>query len=233
MSQEWSVKRQRRKRQSIGSSWHKSERYPRVDNTTQEDTAGVTPGVPFTVATSDYSSQTLDEDNVDGQHRRPSTSSETSQALPSDEKSSKPPSQTTKSEGEDNDEEDFGEEGDDERSEGGCGVSNTLPEDPPATPTSLQIDTTPSGTPTARTGVVTRSGANTVSNYGRKARPAFRADMSRTAVSCWLRAAGFGSLRSKFAKFTGADMLRLSRRDLVLMCGTVEGIRLSNALLQK
>ncbi|VUZ50735.1 unnamed protein product [Hymenolepis diminuta] len=207
MSQEWSVKRQRRKRQSISSSWHKT--------------------------TSDYSSQTLDEDNVDGQHRRPSTSSETSQALPSDEKSSKPPSQTTKSEGEDNDEEDFGEEGDDERSEGGCGVPNTLPEDSPATPTSLQIDATPSGTPTARTGVVPRSGANTVSNYGRKARPAFRADMSRTAVSCWLRAAGFGSLRSKFAKFTGADMLRLSRRDLVLMCGTVEGIRLSNALLQK
>ncbi|VDO08787.1 unnamed protein product [Rodentolepis nana] len=233
LSQEWSVKRQRRKRQSIGSSWHDSEHYAHVDNVTQETPSAVTPCVPVMVTTSDYSSQTLDEDNIDGQPRRPSTSSETSQALPSDEKSSKPPSQTTKSEGEDNEEEDFGEEGDDERSEGGCGIPNTLQENTPATPTSLEVHTTPSGTPTGKTGVVPRSGACTMNNYGRKARPAFRADMSRTAVSCWLRVAGFGSLRSKFAKFTGADMLRLSRRDLVLMCGTMEGIRLSNALLQK
>ncbi|KAM7536939.1 hypothetical protein Aperf_G00000075639 [Anoplocephala perfoliata] len=233
MSQEWSVKRQRRKRQSIGSGWHKSQRCPRVDT---ED--GANPCTPFTLVTSDYSSQTLDEDNntaVGGQHRRVSTSSETSQALPSDEKSSKPPSQTTKSEGEEAEdevaEEDVGEEGDDERSEGGCATVNQPPSTAPATPTARHVEIGSTGTPKmgARTG--TRS--NTFMTSGRKTRPVFRADMSRKAVSCWLRAAGFGSLRSKFAKFTGADMLRLNRRDLVLLCGTVEGIRLSNALLQK
>lgn len=190
------------------------------------------------LATSDYSSQTLDEDNdtaVDDQHRRASTSSETSQALPSDEKFSKPPSQTTKSEGEEAEdevaEEDVGEEGDDERSEGGCGAANPPPSTAPATPTATHVGTSSTGTPKMGTRTGTRSTTSMTS--GRKARPAFRADMSRKAVSCWLRAAGFGSLRSKFAKFTGADMLRLNRRDLVLLCGTVEGIRLSNALLQK
>lgn len=242
------MKRQRRKRQSVGHAWYKGEAYPQVETTTTTGTEGtITPSAPPHLATvstaamtagptSDYSSQTLDEDNLDGQARRPSTSSETSQALPSDEKSSKPPSQTTKSEGEEDneEEEDFGEEGDDERSEGGAPNPLTS-EDPSATPTSLHIDTTPLGTPTVKSGVAPRSGHTSMStgNSGRKARSTFRADMSRTAVSCWLRASGFGSLRSKFAKFTGADMLRLSRKDLVLMCGTAEGIRLSNALLQK
>ncbi|VDL96070.1 unnamed protein product [Schistocephalus solidus] len=66
----------------------------------------------------------------------------------------------------------------------------------------------------------------------RKARP-FKPDMNRAAVANWLRSSGFGNLRSKFGRFSGADMLRLNRRDFIQICGTQEGIRLSNAILQK
>ncbi|BHF64938.1 hypothetical protein SprV_0200794600 [Sparganum proliferum] len=66
----------------------------------------------------------------------------------------------------------------------------------------------------------------------RKVRP-FKPDMNRAAVANWLRSSGFGNLRSKFGRFSGADMLRLNRRDFIQICGTQEGIRLSNAILQK
>ncbi|KAL7064121.1 hypothetical protein AAHC03_05143 [Spirometra sp. Aus1] len=66
----------------------------------------------------------------------------------------------------------------------------------------------------------------------RRVRP-FKPDMNRAAVANWLRSSGFGNLRSKFGRFSGADMLRLNRRDFIQICGTQEGIRLSNAILQK
>ncbi|VDD77432.1 unnamed protein product [Mesocestoides corti] len=205
---------------------------------------------PVPLVTSDYSSQAPGNESGNGLLRRPSTSSEASQLIPSD-KSSLPPSQT-KSEDEEEEgvaEEDAGDEGDDE-GEGGATVVV-------ASPPTHSIPST-----WARS-----SGRSSVGNT-RRVR-AFRADMSRTAVGSWLRASGFGSLRSKFAKFSGvcfrqhiirlffvilslaapqpicqalckspdnpfgADMLRLGRRDLVLLCGAVEGIRLSNAIMQK
>ncbi|KAL5968784.1 Transcription factor CP2 [Taenia solium] len=181
VSLEFSVKRLRRKRQSMMGLRHM--RFSCATQVGQRQP--VIPCVPFT--TSDYSSHTLDDDNETavGQ-RRPSTSSETSQPIPSDK-----PSFT-------------------------------------AAPT---IVTTTAVAVMSSVGLRTPRASIVAS--GRRVRASFRADMSRAAVSNWLRASGFGSLRSKFAKFTGADMLRLNRRDLVLLCGTVEGIRLSNAILQK
>lgn len=38
------------------------------------------------------------------------------------------------------------------------------------------------------------------------------------------------SLRSSFTFFAGADLLRLSREDLIQICGLADGIRLDNAL---
>ncbi|VDK35228.1 unnamed protein product [Taenia asiatica] len=240
VSLEFSVKRLRRKRQSMMSLRH-MQRFSCANQVGQGQP--VIPCVPFT--TSDYSSHTLDDDNETavGQ-RRPSTSSETSQPIPSD-KSSKPPSQT-KSEAEVEEdeeeeeeavagvvgEEDLGEDGDDE-SEGGTANSRS----PLMSSSGPSFTTAPTVVTTTAVAVMPSVGLRTsrtsIVASGRRVRASFRADMSRAAVSNWLRASGFGSLRSKFAKFTGADMLRLNRRDLVLLCGTVEGIRLSNAILQK
>ncbi|VDM33940.1 unnamed protein product [Hydatigera taeniaeformis] len=240
VSLEWSVKRLRRKRQSMMGLRH-MQRFSCATQAGQGQT--VIPCAPFT--TSDYSCHTLDDDNETavGQ-RRPSTSSEASQPIPSD-KSSKPPSQTkSEAEAEEDEEEedeavvvvageeDVGEDGDDE-SEGGTANSRS-----PPTPPSKSSFTAPSTIVTtadvsATPSMVLRTQRASAVASTRRVRASFRADMSRAAVSNWLRSCGFGSLRSKFAKFTGADMLRLNRRDLVLLCGTVEGIRLSNAILQK
>ena len=46
----------------------------------------------------------------------------------------------------------------------------------------------------------------------------------------WLAAHYFSSYLSLFASYNGADLLRLSRRDLVELCGPADGIRLFNAL---
>lgn len=239
VSLEWSVKRLRRKRQSMMNLRH-TQRFSCATPARQRQT--MIPCVPFT--TSDYSSYTLDDDNETAvAQRRPSTSSETSQPIPSD-KSSKPPSQTkSEAEAEEDEEEeeeavvvvageeDVGEDGDDE-SEGGTANSHS----PPVLPSELS-SSVPAIVTTAAAAITPSMGLRTprtsVMSSTRRVRASFRADMSRAAVSNWLRASGFGSLRSKFAKFTGADMLRLNRRDLVLLCGTVEGIRLSNAILQK
>ena len=46
----------------------------------------------------------------------------------------------------------------------------------------------------------------------------------------WLSKNRFGQFVSLFANYTGQDLLRLSRRDLVELCGAPDGIRLYNAL---
>lgn len=47
---------------------------------------------------------------------------------------------------------------------------------------------------------------------------------------CWLTSHHFSAYLSIFASYSGADLLRLSRRDLVELCGPGDGIRLFNAL---
>lgn len=46
----------------------------------------------------------------------------------------------------------------------------------------------------------------------------------------WLASHHFSAYLSIFASYSGADLLRLSRRDLVELCGPADGIRLFNAL---
>uniref|UniRef100_A0A8D0BHM6 Grh/CP2 DB domain-containing protein n=1 Tax=Salvator merianae TaxID=96440 RepID=A0A8D0BHM6_SALMN len=46
----------------------------------------------------------------------------------------------------------------------------------------------------------------------------------------WLHKNRFSNYSRIFASYTGADLLKLSRTDLVQICGTADGIRLSNAL---
>lgn len=52
-------------------------------------------------------------------------------------------------------------------------------------------------------------------------------------MSTWLRAGRFGAFESTFASFSASDILRLSRDDLIQICGLVDGIRLFNALHSK
>ncbi len=46
----------------------------------------------------------------------------------------------------------------------------------------------------------------------------------------WLTTNRFGQFLSLFANYTCQDLLRLSRRDLLDLCGPADGIRLYNAL---
>uniref|UniRef100_G1KU12 Upstream-binding protein 1 n=1 Tax=Anolis carolinensis TaxID=28377 RepID=G1KU12_ANOCA len=46
----------------------------------------------------------------------------------------------------------------------------------------------------------------------------------------WLHKNRFSNYCRVFTSYTGADLLKLSRTDLVQICGTADGIRLSNAL---
>nr|XP_025041969.1 upstream-binding protein 1 [Pelodiscus sinensis] len=46
----------------------------------------------------------------------------------------------------------------------------------------------------------------------------------------WLHRNRFSSYSRMLANFTGADLLKLSRSDLIQICGAADGIRLSNAL---
>uniref|UniRef100_A0A8U8BP33 Uncharacterized protein n=1 Tax=Geospiza parvula TaxID=87175 RepID=A0A8U8BP33_GEOPR len=46
----------------------------------------------------------------------------------------------------------------------------------------------------------------------------------------WLLRRRFSSCARVFANFTGADLLKLSRRDLIQICGAPDGIRLCHAL---
>ncbi|KAH3874320.1 hypothetical protein DPMN_037562 [Dreissena polymorpha] len=52
-----------------------------------------------------------------------------------------------------------------------------------------------------------------------------------TEVKTWLFHNRFAKFVNVFRNFTGADILRLDREDLVQICGLADGIRLNNALL--
>ncbi|XP_058793695.1 transcription factor CP2-like protein 1 isoform X2 [Phymastichus coffea] len=54
-----------------------------------------------------------------------------------------------------------------------------------------------------------------------------------TQTSNWLRARGFHTFESIFANFSASDILRLSRDDLIQICGLADGIRLFNAVHSK
>ncbi|XP_074652120.1 transcription factor CP2-like isoform X2 [Tubulanus polymorphus] len=58
-------------------------------------------------------------------------------------------------------------------------------------------------------------------------------DASANQVSEWLHQNRFYNFSRIFQNFSGADLLRLSRDDLIQICGLADGIRLNNALQSK
>lgn len=56
---------------------------------------------------------------------------------------------------------------------------------------------------------------------------------SADIVTSWLQANRFGSYVRVFQNFSGPDILRLTREDLLQICGIADGIRLNNALQSK
>ncbi|XP_021361902.1 transcription factor CP2-like [Mizuhopecten yessoensis] len=62
---------------------------------------------------------------------------------------------------------------------------------------------------------------------------ALSAEATANQVTAWLQANRFFNYSRVFQNFSGADILRLSREDLIQICGIVDGIRLNNALQDK
>ncbi|KAG7312658.1 hypothetical protein JYU34_000982 [Plutella xylostella] len=58
-------------------------------------------------------------------------------------------------------------------------------------------------------------------------------DASSSETQAWLARHRFQPHASTFANFSGADLLRLSRDDIIQICGLADGIRLFNALHAK
>ncbi|XP_033220198.1 transcription factor CP2-like protein 1 isoform X2 [Belonocnema kinseyi] len=58
-------------------------------------------------------------------------------------------------------------------------------------------------------------------------------DANVSETTAWLRAARFHAFECIFSSFTASDILRLSREDLIQICGVADGIRLYNALHAK
>lgn len=58
-------------------------------------------------------------------------------------------------------------------------------------------------------------------------------DSNAAETSNWLRAGRFQKFQSTFSNFSASDILRLSRDDLIQICGLPDGIRLFNALHSK
>uniref|UniRef100_A0A8W8NG76 SAM domain-containing protein n=1 Tax=Magallana gigas TaxID=29159 RepID=A0A8W8NG76_MAGGI len=62
---------------------------------------------------------------------------------------------------------------------------------------------------------------------------ALTCDACAQEVTAWLQANRFSSYKQIFQNFSGADLLRLTRDDLIQICGLADGIRLNNALQSK
>lgn len=58
-------------------------------------------------------------------------------------------------------------------------------------------------------------------------------DANSAQTISWLRAGRFSAFESTFSSFSASDILRLSRDDLIQICGLADGIRLFNALHSK
>ncbi|CAH8505209.1 unnamed protein product [Schistosoma turkestanicum] len=58
-------------------------------------------------------------------------------------------------------------------------------------------------------------------------------EMTASQVAHWLRQSNFENLVETFKNFTGCDILRLGKEDLLSICGSLEGLRLYNSLYNK
>ena len=79
-------------------------------------------------------------------------------------------------------------------------------------------------------GAVIGTIGNTNHEHPLEVEATIEATASVSQVSLWLMANRFSSLLSCFCNFNGRDMLRLSRDELIALCGTSDGIRLYNSL---
>lgn len=94
---------------------------------------------------------------------------------------------------------------------------------PPGTPTSMTADS-PVGEQTSD------SLDNPVMAFMQMYQQPLPSDSSAAQTAQWLQANRFTPYVRTFSSFSGADVLRLSRDDLIQICGLVDGIRLYNAL---
>lgn len=58
-------------------------------------------------------------------------------------------------------------------------------------------------------------------------------DASPAALAQWMNMNRLSQYASTFSSFTGADVLRMSKDDLVQICGLADGIRMYNTLHSK
>lgn len=58
-------------------------------------------------------------------------------------------------------------------------------------------------------------------------------DATPAVLAHWMTANRLGQYASTFAQFTGADVLRMSKDDLIQICGLADGIRMYNTLHSK
>lgn len=58
-------------------------------------------------------------------------------------------------------------------------------------------------------------------------------DATPTMLAQWMSSHRLGQYVSTFTHFTGADVLRMSKEDLIQICGLADGIRMHNTLHSK
>lgn len=58
-------------------------------------------------------------------------------------------------------------------------------------------------------------------------------DTTPTALAQWMNMNRLGQYANIFSQFTGADVLRMSKDDLIQICGLADGIRMYNTLHSK
>lgn len=58
-------------------------------------------------------------------------------------------------------------------------------------------------------------------------------DTTTAALAQWMNMNRLGQYASTFSQFTGADVLRMSKDDLIQVCGLADGIRMYNTLHSK
>lgn len=63
--------------------------------------------------------------------------------------------------------------------------------------------------------------------------PIITKDTTTLVLAQWLNAHRFSQYASTFSHFCGADLLRMSKEDMIQICGIADGIRMYNILHAK
>nr|CAH8851216.1 unnamed protein product [Trichobilharzia regenti] len=78
-----------------------------------------------------------------------------------------------------------------------------------------------------------RSSSSNTNNSNSYTLSVVHCDMTALQITDWLCQSNFENLVETFKNFTGRDMLRLAKEDLLSICGSLEGLRLYNSLYNK